>query len=339
MAKSEKQKLKLLYIIQILERETDENHYISMKDLLAKLMSEGIQAERKSIYSDIRLLNEFGYEIDTRKSKTNGGYAMLSRNLELPELKVLVDSVQTSKFITKKKSEELIKKLEQYTSKYMASELNRQVYVSNRVKTENESIYYNVDAINMGILNNNQIKFTYYKWNISKELEEKNTNSPYIVSPWALTFQEDNYYLIAYDEKVDTIKHYRVDKMKEISLLDVQRRGSDKFDKFDLAAYSNKTFGMYSGSMEMISLKVPNQYIGIIIDRFGKEISVRTIDDYTVSVRISVYISPPFFGWLVGLGANVEILSPSYVREDFKKYLMEIQNQYNNKNKEALRYE
>lgn len=328
MPRSEKQKLKLLYIIKILERETDEYHYISMKSLLAKLEEEGIKAERKSIYSDIRLLNDFGYDIDTKKSKTNGGYALLSRNLELPELKILVDSVQTSKFITKKKSEQLIKKLEQYTSRFMERELDRQVYVSNRVKTENESIYYNVDAINLAIQKNKQIEFTYYIWNTSKELEEKKKDYAYIVSPWALTFQEDNYYLIGYDEEANKIKHYRVDKMKQISITNEKRKGNDNFKAFDLASYSNKTFGMYGGELETISLKLPNQFIGIVIDRFGKDIQIRKVNDFEVSARISVYVSPPFFGWLAGLGSKVEVVSPNNVREEFYQFLDEIQMQY-----------
>jgi predicted DNA-binding transcriptional regulator YafY len=328
MPRSEKQKLKLLYIIKILERETDEYHYISMKSLIAKLEEEGIKAERKSIYSDIRLLNDFGYDIDTKKSKTNGGYALLSRNLELPELKILVDSVQTSKFITKKKSEQLIKKLEQYTSRFMERELDRQVYVSNRVKTENESIYYNVDAINLAIQKNKQIEFTYYIWNTSKELEEKKKDYAYIVSPWALTFQEDNYYLIGYDEEANKIKHYRVDKMKQISITNEKRKGNDNFKAFDLASYSNKTFGMYGGELETISLKLPNQFIGIVIDRFGKDIQIRKVNDFEVSVRIPVYVSPPFFGWLAGLGSKVEVVSPNNVREEFCRFLDEIQMQY-----------
>lgn len=330
MPKSEKQKLKLLYIVKILERETDEYHYISMMNLLSKLDQEGIKAERKSIYSDIRLLIDFGYDIDMKKSKTNGGYALLSREMELPELKVLVDSVQTSKFITKKKSSELIKKLEHYTSRYTATELDRQVYVSNRVKTENESIYYNVDSINLGIQNNKQIQFKYYLWNTSKVLEEKNINHPYIVSPWALAFQEDNYYLIGYDENVDMIKHYRVDKMKDIVLMDDIRKGNENFKAFDLASYCKKTFGMYSGESETISLKLPNQYVGIIIDRFGKDVSIRKINEKEISARITVFVSPPFFGWLTGLGANAEILSPNHVREDFSNYLQKIQMQYKN---------
>lgn len=328
MPRSEKQKLKLLYIIKILERETDEFHYISMKSLLAKLEQEGIKAERKSIYSDIHLLNEFGYDIDTKKSKSNGGYALLSRELELPELKILVDSVQTSKFITKKKSEQLIKKLEQYTSKFMETELDRQVFVSNRVKTENESIYYNVDSINLAIQKNKQIMFTYYVWNTSKKLEEKNKDHAYIVSPWALTFQEDNYYLIGYDEEANMIKHYRVDKMKQISLREMKRKGNENFKAFDLASYSNKTFGMYGGALETISLKLPNHFVGIIIDRFGKDIQIRKLNEFEVSARIPVYISPPFFGWLVGLGPSVEVVSPNNVREDFYTYLEEIQLQY-----------
>ncbi len=328
MPRSEKQKQKLLYLVEILSRETDEEHYLSMKDLIDRLESLGIKAERKSIYSDIHVLQDFGYDIEVRKTKTNGGYAMLSNEFELAELKLLVDTVQTSKFITKNKSKELIRKLEKYTSKFHASELNRQVYVSNRVKTENESIYYNVEWINQGIQNNKQIQFDYYNWNIKIEMEKKNKEEKYTVSPWALTFQEEYYYLIAYDESRQMIRHYRVDKMKNISMLQEPRNGNDEYKNFDLVTYCNQTFGMYGGKQEMVTLQLTDSYVGILIDRFGKEIPIREVGNQMVSARISVQISPPFYGWICGLGKNATILSPKWVKDDYVKFLQDTLSNY-----------
>lgn len=331
MARSERQKQKLLYIIKILMNETDEQHYISMQDLLKKLNAYGISAERKSIYSDIRVLQDFGYDVVTSKSKTNGGYALLSTEFELAELKLLVDTVQASKFITKNKSKKLITKLEKLTSKYQAKELNRHVYVSNRIKSENENIYYNVDCINQGIQNNKKIKFIYYKWNVSTEMQMRKNGEPYMVSPWALTFQEENYYLIAYDEKKQMIRHYRVDKMKEISTTNNLRKGNNEYKNFDLVSYCTKTFGMYGGKEEMITLKMSNSYVGVIIDRFGKDISIRKETNEYFLARFPVNVSPPFYGWISGLGENAIIISPEWVRNDFIKFLDDISKQYSEK--------
>jgi predicted DNA-binding transcriptional regulator YafY len=335
MARSEKQKLKLLYIIQILTQNTDENHYLSMQELLLQLDKFGISAERKSIYSDIRLLQEFGYDIDVRKSKMNGGYALLSNAFELAELKLLVDTVQSSKFITKNKSKRLIDKLEKFTSKYQAKELNRQVYVSNRIKTENENIYYNVDCINDGIQNNKQISFAYYSWNVASNMEIRKNGMRYVVSPWALTFQEENYYLIAYDEENSMIKHYRVDKMKGISTTEDARKGNEEYKKFDLVSYCKKTFGMYGGTEETVTLKMPNSYVGVIFDRFGKDITIRQLDKETFTTRFSVKVSPLFYGWLTGLGTNAFILSPKWIQEDYNTYLENIRKQYKNEEENA----
>jgi len=328
MARSEKQKLKLLYIVKILMQNTDENHYLSMQELLSQLESYGVLAERKSVYSDIHLLQEFGYDIDTRKSKTNGGYALLSNEFELAELKLLVDTVQASKFITKNKSKKLIDKLEKFTSKFQAKELNRQVYVSNRIKTENENIYYNVDCINQGIQHNKKIQFAYYVWNVASKMEMRKNGELYVVSPWALTFQEENYYLIAYDETNQMIKHYRVDKMKEISTTNEARIGNDEYKRFDLVSYCKKTFGMYGGTEETVTLKMPNAYVGVILDRFGKDVSIRELNNNEFTVRFLVNVSPLFYGWISGLGVNAFIISPEWVRKDYVEYLEEIRKQY-----------
>lgn len=328
MAKSEKQKLKLLYIIKILQEQSDENHPVSTQKLIQELEKQEILAERKSIYNDIAVLIDFGYDIVTVKSRTNGGYYLGNREFELAELKLLVDAVVASKFITLKKSTALIQKLESFVSNYDGKQLQRQVYVKNRIKTSNESIYYNIDYIHKALQNNKKIEFQYSEWNVSKKTSFKNEGKKYKVSPWALSWNDENYYLIAFDENSGIIKHYRVDKMAAICVTEEGREGLEFFQKTDIAEYENKTFGMFGGVEQMVSIQFENQLIGVVIDRFGKEIDIRKRDENYFSIRIKVAVSNQFFGWLTGLGTGTKILSPVSVIENYRQYLEKISLQY-----------
>ncbi|MDD3368323.1 MAG: WYL domain-containing transcriptional regulator [Lachnospiraceae bacterium] len=328
MPKSEKQKLKLLYILQYLSAYSDKNHPLSTMRILDLLAEEGIQAERKSIYRDIASLQEYGYDIQSRKSKTDSGYYLASREFELPELKLLVDAVQASKFITLRKSRELIEKLEHFASEGDAKQLKRQVYVANRIKTANESIYDNVDVIHRAMQENVQISFLYYEWNLEGSLTARKDGARYQVSPWALLWSEENYYLVAYDETMEMIKHYRVDKMGRIALQKKDRLGSEQFDSFDIASYANKTFGMYGGTEEMVSLVFQHSLLGVCMDRFGKDTTLRKLDDEHFSVRVKVAVSSQFFGWLSGLGKGVTIKAPESVAVQYREYLQDILKNY-----------
>lgn len=227
MAKSSGQKLKLLYLIKMLRENTDENHPMSTPDIIKYLENQGIHAERKSIYNDMECLADFGYDVVQVQSRLGGGYYLGSREFELPELKLLVDAVQSSRFITTKKSRELIRKLEQIAGKNDAGKLQRQVYVAGRVKTENESIYYSIDAIHRAIQENKQISFVYLDWNLKKQLVPR-PNGNKCVSPWALIWREENYYLAAYDSEDRVIKHYRVDKMGQAEVTDPGKGGGQR---------------------------------------------------------------------------------------------------------------
>lgn len=329
MPKSPNQKLKLLYIIKILGERTDEKHPLSTQELIAELAKYDISAERKSIYNDMEQLGRFGYDIGYVKVKSGSGYYLAGRDFELPELKLLVDAVQSSRFITLKKSRELIAKIERLSGHYEAKQLQRQVYVAGRIKTENESIYYNVDGIHRAIQENCQIAFQYMDWTLKKELKPRKEGAVYQISPWALTCKDENYYLIAYDKAADKIKHYRVDKMGQIELLEgTLREGAEVFEKFDIGAYTNKTFGMFGGKEEIVTLQMPKRMVGVIIDRFGKEVDLREKDGETFYVRVSVAVSEPFFGWLTGLGAEVKLVKPQEVTERYKKYLNDILKNY-----------
>lgn len=323
MAKSEGQKLKLLYIIKMLEEHSDENHPLSTAEIIRRLDALGIHSERKSIYDDMAKLCDFGYDIIQIHSRQGGGYYLAEREFELPELKLLVDAVQSSRFITTKKSRELIKKLEAKVSKYDAGKLQRQVYVAGRVKTENEGIYYSIDNIHRAIQENLQISFQYLDWNLKKQMVPR-LNGQKTVSPWAMIWREENYYLAAYDSEDKIMKHYRVDKMGQVQVLDSAREGLEQFEKLDLAAYVNRTFGMYGGEEETVTLQLPNRLIGVVMDRFGKEADIRPMDGEVFRVRARVAVSGQFFGWLAGIGKEAVIVSPEEVREQYKSWLQDI---------------
>ncbi len=323
MAKSEGQKLKLLYIVKMLEENSDENHPLSTAEIIARLDALGVHSERKTIYDDIAKLIDFGYDIIQVHSRIGGGYYLAEREFELPELKLLVDAVQSSRFITTKKSRELIKKLEGKVSKYDAGKLRRQVYVAGRIKTENESIYYNIDYIHRAIQENKQIEFLYLDWNLEKEMVPR-PNGQKRVSPWALIWRDENYYLAAYDNEDKIMKHYRVDKMGQVNVLSEAREGLEQFSQMDLAAYTNQTFGMFGGKEETVTMEFPNRLVGVVLDRFGKEADLRKLSEETFRIRVKVAVSGQFFGWLAGIGKDAKVTAPEQVKERYKQWLMEI---------------
>lgn len=323
MAKSAGQKLKLLYIVKLLSESTDEEHPVSTADIIAYLEKQGIHSERKSIYDDIEKLCDFGYDIIQVQSRLGGGYYMAVRDFELAELKLLVDAVQASRFITTRKSRSLIKKLEQLAGKHNAGKLQRQVYVAGRVKTENESIYYSVDNIHRAIQENRQISFHYLDWNLQKKLAPREKEERQ-VSPWALIWREDNYYLAAYDSRDGILKHYRVDKMGQVKVLEEAREGMEQFAKVDLADYTNQTFGMFGGEEQTVTLQFPNKLIGVVLDRFGREADIRPMTDRVFRIRARVAVSGQFFGWLSGIGREAVVISPISVRERYRQWLEDI---------------
>lgn len=294
MAKSPNQKLKLLYLMKILLEQTDENHRITMTEIIENLASYNISAERKSLYNDIESLRLYGLDIIGIQEGRTYFYYVGSRRFELAELKLLVDSVQSAKFITAKKSSELIKKLEGLASRYEASKLHRQVFVAGRVKTMNESIYYNVDRIQTAIGENSKITFQYFQWNVEKKMELRHDGAVYKVSPWALSWNDGNYYLIAYDGEKGIIKHFRVDKMLHIELNGEKREGEQVFQSFDMAAYARKMFGMYGGKEERVRLECENSFAGVIIDRFGKDVTLNRLDDTHFFVNVEAAVSRQF---------------------------------------------
>ena len=328
MPKGKNQKFKLYRLAQIMLENTDEEHYITMPEIKEKLEEYEVTADRKSIYNDLKDLEKLGIEVEGEPVGNRYHYHVVERPFELPELKLLVDAIQSSKFITQKKTNTLIKKLEKLVSKYDAQKLQRQVYVSGRIKAMNESIYYTVDAIHNAISENRKIKFQYYQWNVKKEMELRHDGAWYHISPWGLSWDDENYYLIAYDSEAGIIKHYRVDKMLKIELSVEKREGKEQFQHFDIAAYSKKTFGMFAGKEETVTLRCDRSLTGVMIDRFGKDVAMRKIDENTIQARVNVAVSRQFFGWITGLGNIVKIEAPERVVEQYRDYLGEIIERY-----------
>ncbi|PKM73617.1 MAG: WYL domain-containing protein [Firmicutes bacterium HGW-Firmicutes-16] len=327
MPKSPNQKLKLLYIMQFLLEKSDEQHPISVNEIIAHLETNAISAERKSIYSDIESLRVFGVDIIQQRG-ANGGYYVASRKFEIPELKLLVDSVQSSKFITEKKTITLIKKIESFASVHEAQLLHRQVYVKNRIKNMNESIYYNVDEIHTGIASDCKICFKYFEYSVSKERICKHNGAKYCISPFALTWDDENYYMIGFDSSAGIIKHFRVDKMMDISVFDEKRDGREQFENLDLAAYSKTHFGMFTGKEERVALEFSNSLAGAVIDRFGKDAALIPADAEHFRIHTDVAVSPQFFGWLCGFGSGVKILAPESVVREMKEHIASIEKHY-----------
>lgn len=323
MAKAPGQKLKLLYIIKFLSENTDENHPASTADIIAYLEANDIHSQRKSLYDDVEKLCDFGYDIVQVHSRLGGGYYMAGREFELAELKLLVDAVQSSRFITMKKSRSLIRKLEQMAGKHDAGKLQRQVYVAGRIKTENESIYYNIDTIHRAIQENRQIRFQYLDWDLKKELVPR-ANGEKKVSPWALIWQDEYYYLAAYDSRDNVMKHYRVDKMGKTEVCKEAREGVEQFAQVDLATYTNRIFGMYGGAEEVVTIQFPDRLIGVVLDRFGREADIRQMQGGMFRIRAKVMVSGQFFGWLAGIGRDAVIVSPESVGRQYRKWLEDI---------------
>lgn len=329
MAKSSKQKLKMLYLMKMFMTETDEYHSLTIKDIVAKLALYDISADRKTLYQDFEELRTFGLDIISEQDGKNYSYKLASRDFELPELKLLVDSVQSAKFITERKSKELIRKLEGLASKYEAGQLNRQVLISGRVKTMNESIYYNVDKLHTAIGSNLQIRFQYTQWTVDKELVPRKDGEWYQISPWSLAWDDEYYYLIGYDSKDAKIKHYRVDKMQKIQLTDTLREGKAEYDTKNVPSYSKRIFGMFGGDTVYVTIEAENEMAGVFIDRFGKDIRLAKVDSDHFSVSVDVEVSQQFLGWIFALGKGVRITGPETVVARMKDEAKRLAEQYN----------
>lgn len=328
MARGNNLKFKLLTLKDIMISKTDEEHWLTMSEILKELEKEDISAERKSIYKDLEDLEKLGVTVEGEQRGRLTYYHVVERPFELPELKLLVDAIQSSKFITVKKSGELIKKIESFCSEYEAKQLQRQVFIQDRIKAMNESIYYSVDGIHSAISENKKIKFRYYRWDIHGNMEFRTGEEYRIVSPWALSWDDENYYLIAFDSKAGKIKHYRVDKMLDIESVNEKREGKEFFEKFNVAEYAKKNFSMFGGEETSVTVCLKNSMCSVFYDRFGKDITFTPVDDEHSNVRLSVALSDHFITWIFALGPDVKIVGPDSVLREVDALLKRLNDQY-----------
>ncbi len=313
MAQTANYKRKLPILAKLLLERSDENHPISRQEMQRELERWGLSAERKSIYNDMEQLQELGLDVQSKRGRS-GGWYIGQRDFELAELKLLVDAVQSSRFLTERKSEALIRKLEGLTSVYQARQLQRQVYVDRRVKTMNESIFYNVDRLQGAIAAGRAITFRYFEYNARRERVFRREGERYRLTPYGLIWDSENYYLAGWDELWEEVRHYRVDKMADIVVS--QSKGRPR-GGWTAEGYARKHFGMFAGTPCRLKLRCENRMAGVIIDRFGLEVPLIPDGEGYFTVSVDLVVSPPLWGWLFGLGPGVEVLGPAWAAEDF----------------------
>lgn len=324
MARGENQKLKLLYLKQFFEEKTDEDHPATMPEILAYLHARGVEAERKSIYTDLDALSDFG--MDVRKDERGKSYQWFDREFELPEVKLIIDSVASSKFLSEKKSDALIKKLGTLCSEHQRKELRRQVRVMGRAKSMNNSVLINVDQLHAAIAANTTVRFKYFHYNVKMERVYSHKGEVYEVSPWALLYDNDNYYLYAFVD--GEFRNYRVDRMASVEQGTNERQGKEAFEKKDMPAFSKSTFGMFNGQEERVEMVFHNRMMDVVIDKFGKEVWLEKVDEWHFKISVPVAVSPQFFAWVFGLGNYVTITGPEHVKQQMKDMLEDVRKRY-----------
>lgn len=315
-------KPRILYLLRILEQYTDEEHPLTTKQLIEMLNEKyGISTYRTTIAKDVAALQEFGVDIVVIHS-TQCKYFIGSRQFELPELKLLIDAVESSKFITSKKSDALIKKIHMLTSNGQVKKLKRNNYVSGRIKPNNEQIYYIVDTINDAINERKQISFSYYEYTGLKEKVLRNKGEIYTISPYHLVWNDDYYYVVGYSEKREKIVTFRVDRIAsqpDILSADAVPVPED----FDIAEFTKQVFHMYDGEEVLVDLRCDNGLMKTMVDRFGEDITTLAYDENSFKITVRVSESPTFFGWIFGFGGKVQILAPESVKEQYRQMIVQ----------------
>ena len=325
MPKSANQKLKLLCLCKLLWEFTDEEHTLTVPEIISRLEEWDIRAERKSIYSDMEALRQFGLDVQCRKGRSPGWF-LGERPFQLAELKLLVDAVQSSRFITQRKSSRLTHKWEPQAGPPRARQLQRQVYVDRRVKTMNESIYYPIDKLHTAIANRKTVTFLYFEYNVRKEKVFRHEGRRYTVSPAGLIWDNENYYLAGYDHRSGELRHYRVDKMADLAVTCLPLTGVP--EHFDMAAYAGKHFGMFSGREGQVTLRCRSSLVGVVLDRFGLDAILVPDGESHFTVTVSAVVSPQFLGWLFGLGDGVQLLRPQWAVEALQQQLSAVSELY-----------
>lgn len=332
MAGVQKSKLKLLYLVDILRKKTDENNYLAATEICDELSQLDIPAERKSIYNDIDILREYGFDIIHTGSKNRGGYFLGAREFELAEIRLLSDAVQAANFISQKKTNQLVEKIESFASEKQAKILHSQVYVDNRPKCKNEEIYYTISLLDEAISANVKVNFTYTRRRITEEFKTAKEEKNFTVSPYALIWSDDHYYLVCNNEKYDNLMHLRIDKIKHLEKTDSPARHfsevSDYKNHFDSADYASKLFNMYSGEPKPVEFICNNDALEPMLDRFGENVKIQKYDDEHFILRTNVAASDGLVSWIVQFGGRVKVKSPNDLVYSVKQKATEILELY-----------
>ena len=327
MSKGSSQKLKILYLAQMLLDETDDEHGLTMPQIIQKMAEKGINSERKALYDDIGILREIGLDVIARNSPRTE-YAIGEREFQLPELLLLVDAVQSSRFLTEKKSRMLVDRIKGLASKHQAGQLTKNLHVENRIKMQNESIYYNVDAIQDAIRKRRRIGFRYFEYNINKERSFRHEGAEYVENPVSLIYSNDYYYLIAYSGSHKDFVRYRLDRMMYIKVLDEPITRNDAISAFDVVEFGMHSFGMFGGEKVAVDLLIEKGIVGAVIDRFGKDVQMKPVDENHARVHVTVLKSVVFFGWLAQFGTQIKVERPVSVAREYREFLERICAEY-----------
>ena len=318
MALGDNGKLKLLYMQKLFRDRTDRNSSVDMQGIISYLAENDVKVTRQTVYDDLERLRDYGMDIREVKK---GRYALIDREFSLAELKILVDSVQACKFISEEQSLDLIKKIESLTSANQAKELHRQVFVKNRIKHENALVLNNVDTVSAAINGDCNVRFRYISYTPDKKRAYRHGGAFYEVSPFALIWDDENYYLLARDTKDGAFKHYRVDKMDSVLPARSRREGREEFEKIDMSAYTKQVFGMFGGEIKKVRMRFANRLLDAAIDILGSGIMVIPDGGEHFTVTTEIAVSSHFFGWITSLGEGADIVWPEDVREEYKKLL------------------
>lgn len=321
-------KLKLLYLKELFEERTDTEHEITIKDMQAHLEGYGISADRRTLYQDIETLQFYGMDIEHEK---NGrGYRLVSRDFEPYEVKLMIDAVSSSRFLSERRSRELVEKLKKLCSRYERDPIQRQLRLANRVKGTSKVLHINVNEIFNAIGNNRNVRFLYFKYDTKKQ--KSYTKRVYEVSPWDMLYADDQYYLLAFDpeeKKADKqFKYFRVDRMEKVETLEEQRTGGEERERIDMVTRTKNNFNMFGGKIEMVTLRFPNFQFEMAMDRFGHDIIPMKDGPDHFTVTVPVAVGPHFYGWVFGLKNYVTIMGPEHVRQGMKDMLEAVGKRY-----------
>lgn len=322
MPQNSEQKIKLLILYELLKENTDEDNPMTTQEIVSALKDRGITVSRKTLYNDIDILNEYGFDVVCDRQRSNK-YFVGERKFERPEIQMLLSAVGAANFLSDKKTKMLLYKLSELLGPQQAQQVIETISVSG-AKHSNEVIYYSIDSIITALLSKKQLSFLYFDYGINGERIYRKERERYILNPLGMVFSDNNLYFVGFHEKYETPTNYRVDRMDEVKVEEKTVADVKQYENFDLNAYTKSQFDMYGGRQEDVSLIFPKDLLEIAIDRFGENIKPINIDNDGYIVNVTVQVSKTFFAWLTTFEGQVKIESPQNVIEQYKLFIKNI---------------